>query len=523
MSNKSNIVDVSNDKFKAFRKSVRSVRSRKQLLELIKTHLRPYQVKCFLDQILLLERGNLANNVSEKGSGKTTMAVLSALYMSFNDELCTIDPNHGIVIFCPEQVITHWERECNRWGVKIALIMSYIKLKGRDTVSHPWLIRNGESYEATEQLKGLYNTPKFTIYDEIQYAKNPIRLLQPALTVISGVAMRQNSPILLISAMAFTDKQHAIMFSRLCGIVTYPELAKIEESGSLRLTGLQQLIDYCNNIDSAKTKALLPKNFIPQHVPDILYSLTTKLLIMAISVAAGSRESKCVIESRFYTVEPEILREVLEIESTFKRSRGMAISNNSRDMMFSSQNIYDERTEYVKCREIIPNEIASNNELYPKSQHICFVSRHKSAELLLEILSEQFPGQDSVVVLNSAVKPKARTALIAKFNAPNSNIKVLVCSPKVCSTGLELDNKHTTDTRFVYGCPDNVPGDIFQSWGRTDRDDSASKSIFINIYIDGVKTEQEKANKLLSHIEVGKDSIGQKYEPKVPIRTTKCL
>jgi hypothetical protein len=123
---------------------------------------------------------------------------------------------------------------------------------------------------------------------------------------------------------------------------------------------------------------------------------------------------------------------------------------------------------------------------------------HKIAELLADY---------NPVVVWGDIKKEKRQILFDRFQAPNLDYRVIIGNLKICSTGIDLDDKDGRFPRYAYACPNYTILDLHQLTRRFVRLDTKSDASFRFFYGKIAKKETSILSALLRKTAVLKDTL----------------
>ena len=127
----------------------------------------------------------------------------------------------------------------------------------------------------------------------------------------------------------------------------------------------------------------------------------------------------------------------------------------------------------------------------PNSKVVIFVT-YKTSFVILKEHSEKY----GVSILNGSVPMKKRDGIVATFQAPNNDVRVIICHPIVGGVGLSLDDQHGGFPRHVFIMPSYNFIDLYQACGRVDRSLTKSVPYIRFVYVLGAELEMMIINAL---------------------------
>ena len=142
----------------------------------------------------------------------------------------------------------------------------------------------------------------------------------------------------------------------------------------------------------------------------------------------------------------------------------------------------------------------------PHNKVALFVNYTSSIEGLVKDLEEYNP-----LVLNGSVQKEDRQPIIDKFQEANQKYRILIGNIRVCSSGLDLDDKTGKFPRYVFANPNLNILDLQQLPYRFLRMNTKSSTVFRFVYVKN-HLELGLLNNLKRKAKVMKETTGDEGE-----------
>lgn len=466
--------------------------------------LKPDQKEHVERLVQILQKTYAAFDLSTMGTGKTYTTSKIAKEFDFTN----------IIVVCPSTVVSKWE-QMEKYGIRLYKVLSYESLRSvkNKNPKHGLLTRNDDEssprFEPTNLLDELIDDNLFVIFDEAQKIKNTnaqwhaCRAIAEAILISGGL-----SRFILLSGTPIDKQEQSINIMKMMGFIRSDKLAVHNKmTNSLTLYGLQELIYYCEKLDKTKTQTILAQNEMSfKNVEKISYLLFQEVVKLNIASAMENFNVGDVfldIKNAEYRIDNYMDEELLKkatdaVNETFERFKKMqrlALDNlnpnENKKALELKQKLLEERNKKIhsinhNMRLIELGKIhlflrLAKRKLKENSHYkVClFVNYTESIERLQKGLQEFQP-----IVLDGAVPVSDRYELLQKFQESNQKHRVLIGNIRVCSSGLDIDDKSSGGKfpRFVYANPNWSILDLQQLPYRFLRRNTTSSTKFRFVY-----------------------------------------
>ena len=441
----------------------------------------------------ILTKHRCALDFSVMGAGKT----YSTSYLSLQPQFKFAH----VVVICPVSVQPKWISMGKKHGVPLKKCISYHSLraaKGRQP-AHGLLHRfdqavevngwsvNKVSFKSTEEFEQMVSEGLLLVIDEFQHLKNISAQFEAARSLVKAVKASEHSRCLLLSGSPFDRREHSVALLKTLGIMVADELTLYDRSSRTSTwTGAQQVVDGCKSIDEDATQKVLDVWRFCSPV-QIVYQLFQQVVKPALhsSMPQPALDHQVSKFNAFYTMQPpDLLPKLMAGIESLKRVVGYDAAKNSVNFATSGASNTMGALTTALCaieRAKIPTMVvAAKRHLQdrPQCKLVVCVNYTDSIGELKEELADFAP-----LVLNGQVPKEARAAVIDKFQQPDLERRLLIGNVHVCSTGIDLDDKHGTFPRLCLVSPNYSTLTIHQLGHRFLRLDTRGSSEVQMFYI----------------------------------------
>jgi superfamily II DNA or RNA helicase len=461
--------------------------------------LYPYQDKHFDKIIKVLTKYPACLDTSPTGTGKTIMTLAVAQKFAM-----------PILVICPKTIQDTWIRHTDKYGVELVDIITYEALRGSHTnpPTHGYLVKTDDGYNATKKLSQLVKRNVLLVFDEVSRVKNDNTQLESASTMVSHLIERSrkgkgNGRVMLLSATPYDTDKCAISLIKMLGLITSDKLYDYDRSSrSYTMTGIQELIDFCNNINPIITKYISNKTINRSNINAIVHQLYTRVIKPVMSSRMIKVESGVKRDARngYYQMDPDdvaLLKQGTEMLSqgfSYNPATGK-VGRRSWDMINQALQII----ENAKVNTIV--RLAKKRLMAdPDCKVIMYFSYLDTIDRVEKIMKEYGP-----LKLTGRDIGSKRSAIISKFQENNNNHRAFISNLKVGGVGIELDDKHGGHQRFMYIIPTYNFIDSHQATGRIDRNDTLSVPVIRFIYSKDYPYEKSIYNAIRKKNKITRD------------------
>lgn len=467
--------------------------------------LRYWQFK-WADKIKkILEKNYIYIDTSDRGSGKTYLAMDTALF-------------YGIEMFivCNVTMIGIWEHLTRQYGVPVAAIISYQTLRsqfGYEPI-HEYLDRH--DILAVSKTKSLYFTPtkQYTalvekgillVIDEFQSIKNDSAQTKACTALIHEITKpNSNSRAALLSNTPIDDFKQAPNLLKVLGYIKSEKLTSYKfGTKTLAFEGLEELIQNCRELDDATTQSILDQVPINKdNVNNLCYLLYKHVIKPIISGAMSPPENikgKFYVMNGFYNMSPEKYAELVDaIDRLTKALQSIGRVKRSQEQKKEKKRQKGEDSDLSEESEglggVIKALVAIENakdEIFVRiakqflddnNKVIISLNYNTTINYVVEHLSEYNP-----LLLTGDVPGRDRGEIIMAFNK-DPNYRLLVMNTAVGGVGISLHDTVGDAPRVMLISPSYSLIKDAQATGRIYRDGTKSDAIAIAVY--GKNTEE---------------------------------
>lgn len=446
-------------------------------------------------------------DTSEMGAGKTCLALWLAKQFNFR-----------IMVVCPKTVKSGWVNKAALYGVEIVkdtegkpFVHTYEKLastKGNQP-KHGFLTRIDHkteggieqvSFGTTEKYRNILDQGVLLVLDEIHKIKNATLGYKACSVLMECLIGRGGtSRYALIGGTPLDDVPQAVHRLRLIGFIQSPRLYFPDPTtGALRLEGLQELINVCNNMDLMKTQEIVAthspirKTKINKLCHDLYCQVVKKTIIGA--MVRPQEEGVFDIKNGFYKIDP-----------IHQKKYEKAIA----DLVTATG--YDEATGEIKPMPanglglLTKSLVAIENVSAPDMARVTtkILQTVAGSKVILGVnyttsIVElaKFLIMYSPIIFYGDTKEKDREILVHKFNT-DPKCRVFIMNTKVGGVGIDLHDTVGNAPRYMLLSPSYHMIDIAQATYRINRDGAIGPRVVRMFYGKGFgKTQSNILTKL---------------------------
>lgn len=442
----------------------------------------------------ILQRHSFALDLSALGSGK--------MFCSSHIAIKSGLPH--VIVIAPVSVQPKWQEMHEKYGVPIKHNLSYCGLrsiKGKQP-KHELLSRRDYTvvaaqprgpprsiektdFEVTDTFKVLVKEGVLLILDEMQHLKNVSSQFAACQTLIRAItdscAAGGRSRVLLLSGSPIDKQEQAVTLFRTVSIMRHAELCKFNPgTRTMELRGVSEIVDFCRSVDNLATERILATRrywYCSESVMrPMCYTLFQEVLKPNFSNAmlppalAGTLHKW----NAFYRVDDEadrtaLLGGVRALESAvhYNRDTGQVSMAEGVDSLraLCAALVRIENAKIRTFARVALKALRSD----PQRKVVICLNYTDSLQRLKALLANYTP-----LVLNGAVPKHERKRIIDDFQVPSDEHRVLLGNASVCSTGIDLDDKHGAWPRLALISPNYSTLTLYQLGHRFQRMDTKS-------------------------------------------------
>lgn len=463
----------------------------------------------------ILSFSPFALDLSSLGSGKT----YASSYIATNDP----ERFKHIVVVAPVSVKTKWLQMKKEYGVPVSAALSYCELRSvkckqpkhgllyrRDfKVPH---VENGRTIEIdkvtfapSEKFDKMVAEGMLLVVDEIQNVKNistQFLACQAMIkTVVRNFTPESKSRVLMLSGSPIDKMEQAIVLFRTLDITKQDRLARINlQTYRMVWEGMQDIYDYCMNINPEKLNQVVAsfggqryvQNFRDGSLRRFCYDLFQQVVKPAISSAMLPPQLGFSLNKRngFYHIIDNAEAQLLT-NAVYNLGNVARFTNNRIDGHMGIQSLraisaalLQIETAKIGTFARIAREALDN---HPHQKVAICVNYSTTITDLVAALADFKP-----VVLDGSVSMNNRAKVLEKFQAPNTECRLIIGNVSVMSTGIDLDDKNGNFPRIAFVSANYSTINLYQLAFRFLRSDSKSPADIYFVY-----GQHAKENKIL--------------------------
>ena len=460
--------------------------------------LLPPQVSHVVRLSDILQNNAFALDFACLGSGKT-----------FSSSNIALDPAMGfkhVVVVAPVSVQPKWEDMRKTYGVPIRENVSFCGLRSvkckqpkhgllhrRDyktfmTLNFTRVEVDKVEFTPTAKYRQYMDEGLLLIVDEMQNVKNVSTQFQACQALIKPIVERfgaaelnnNKSRLLMLSGSPIDKEEQVVTLFRTLHIMKTDELARfIVAERRIEWKGMDDIWRRCAQLDPETTERLV-RPYVGQAGDVMMRRLCFNLFQQVIKPALTSAMPppglpvKIFKYNAFYNVvdveEQAMLRravEGLERATAFNRETGQVTHTAGMDAMRAiTRSLLQIETAKIGTFARVAREKLESN---PQCKVAICVNYSDTITDLLRMLADFEP-----LVLNGQVAGKNRQKILDRFQKPDTECRLLIGNASVCSTGIDLDDKHGGFPRFALISPNYHTILIYQISHRFQRMDTKS-------------------------------------------------
>lgn len=411
-----------------------------------------------------------------------------------------------VVVVCPVSVQSKWQEMRERYGVPLRHNLSYCgirSIKGKQpkhglltrrdyTVAVPQPrgeIRQVEKtdFVITDSFRSLLAEGVLLIADEMQHLKNVSSQFAACQALIKAITesceVGGRSRVLMLSGSPIDKQEQAVTLFRSLNVMRHAELCKYNPGlRQMELRGISDIIDFCRSVDPIATERILAAKRYWMCSESVMrpmcYTLFQEVVKPHFSSAMPPPAPGCTLHktNAFYRIDNEEDRKTMSVGL---RALEYAVHYNHRtgdvDMGRGVESLRAMCAALVKIESAKVRTFArvahKALKLNPGQKIVICVNYNGSLQRLQDLLQCYSP-----LMLNGSIPKEERKHVIDKFQAPNDEHRVLLGNVAVCSTGIDLDDKHGNWPRLALISPNYHTLNLYQLGHRFQRMDTKSSA-----------------------------------------------
>lgn len=289
---------------------------------------------------------------------------------------------------------------------------------------------------------------------------------------------QQRSRVMMLSGSPFDKVDQVTTMLRTLGVMKRDELGTFVPSlGETRLTGLQDVIDYCAALNPVETRRV----HCPYDMRQRAYQLFQRVIKPAQASSMPPSPSACRIHkaNAFYEIHDPDERHRLARGVEALASACMYNPDHGGSVNFATTGgreagsiqrvtlalLQIETAKLDTLRRVAETRLSAD----PRTKVVICVNYSASITDLRASLARWDP-----LVMNGSVSAAGRAHVMRRFQEPTSRHRLLLCNVFVCSTGIDLDDKNGAFPRLVLVSPNYSTISLYQLGQRFLRADTRS-------------------------------------------------
>lgn len=462
--------------------------------------LQAHQIEHFERIRSILQRDFAYMDTSDMGCGKTFATMATALYYGLS-----------IVLVSPKGVVNTWKKECNKYGVDLAVSLTYQSLCGKKNkpLKNGLLDKIDDAYVTTAKFDKLIQKGILLVFDEVHNLKNDNNQLSSALALVRKIIDTNcGSRIAALSATPFDKIECAESILKVLGIIKSDRLLHYDlGSDTYEYLGIKELLDKCRTINKDLTDNLEKQYRITAGRAQYLcYKLYKDVLKGYISSAMDSPKIDAEKDALngYYYMSKSNANKLKQAISYLKRQTKYDENTNQINMSGISWGALSVALKIVEASKLEIFARLAKDQLAkdPKSKVIIYLNFIENMGLMCKLLSEYKP-----LLLSGKVASNAREVIMEKFQRPTDEYRIIIAHPKVGGVGISLDDRDGNWPRYMYVSPSYKFIELHQATGRIYRTSTKSKATIRFVYSNEGVSETCILNSLCKKAEVSRSVL----------------
>jgi hypothetical protein len=437
-------------------------------------------------------------DTSATGSGKTITSLYLAKHLFSN-----------LIVICPPSISSNWIEKSKQYGISLSQILSYDKLRGTQTrgCSNELLSRIHDTYYPTKLLQSFISNSTLFVFDESHNAKSGKSCTLSAVFAIISSLSRSKSRALFLSATPADKPEFIPSICRMLGILKQEKLYEYNYLTQMYVpTGICEIIDFAKKFNKDKASEI-PLSIL--HRSNASHLVHSAFLLFRDFVTSGMSPVQLLVnidlKNGYYNMDKEDISHMLEGRKIL-RSGIYDEEKGKKDWGKITRGLNEIESSKKNLLIRLANSILSTD---PKAKVILYMWYRDNMKDVFSRMKTWNPR-----LMNGETKQKERSLIISEFQAANTNVRLLITSPRVGGIGISLDDIYGNFPRYSFVIPHYRFIDIHQSAGRTHRATTKSESILRIVYSKQFEDESFLLQSLVSKSETTRSTLssGQKVQ-----------
>jgi hypothetical protein len=466
--------------------------------------LLPHQTSHVKTLTSILKSNLIAFDFSMMGTGKTYSSSHIALSMKF--------PH--VVVICPLTVAPKWTQMKKEHDVPIDEVLSYTSLRSvKDKQPKHGLLRRADitrtvvewdsfqqqdvarevasvAFFPTDRLVALAMEGTLFVMDEIQNFKNLSAQFEACRAIIECAGQHSASRVLLLSGSPIDKMEQTLRLFKAVGVFRADEIARYNfKSHDLEWTGLEEIRSYCHALNPTLYRTVFkPTRFQSGRVlTKYAYDLFLKCVrpTLASAMTPPALPVALVKRNGFYEIEDPDEAHALSV-AVMKLEGAAGYDATTHTVQVTR--IGDKAGSFAEIAEALVAIEWAKRHLFVRLARqalqtgtankviLCF-NYSKTIDFVEDALREYDP-----LVIQGSTSQSRRTHILDAFQAPTTTYRVLIGNVQVCSTGIDLDDKHGEFPRTAFINPNYSTITLYQLGHRFHRANTKSNADVFFVY-----------------------------------------
>jgi Helicase conserved C-terminal domain len=458
----------------------------------------------------ILKTSHAYLDTSPMGAGKTVVTLAIAAI-------------HGLDLFvvCPKSTASMWQKEANKYGVRVRSIMTYQMLTGTTSggCNHAFLRRHDDVFIPTGNLQQIIGERTLFVFDEMHAVKNPgTGVIKASHSIVKEVVrLNCGSRVALLSATPCDKEIHAQNVLKMLGIIIDDDLYHYDRYvKNYEPLGITELISRCDSLDRVTSESIHSGVMINNKTSNKLcYDLFVHVVknFCSSSMELPSIESeKDAMNGYYWMPNDDVIElqrgvDLLSSSTQFDESTGSINIGKGSFGMITTALIMIEKAKLNTMIRLARETLEAD----PNCKVILYVWYIDSIKTLDAQLKEYAP-----MYMYGDTKAEERDSIVSKFQEENTNHRLLISNAKVGGIGISLDDRCGKHKRHLFMIPSYNFIDLHQATGRIHRGTTKSTAHIRFVYSKDFTQENSILNAIAKKSQVTKSMLFKEDGIKFP-------
>ena len=461
----------------------------------------PSQKDHFRRLMSIVQSSHAYLDTSPMGAGKTVVTLAMAAIHHLD-----------LFVVCPKSTASMWQREADKYGVRVRSIMTYQMLTGTANkgCSHTFLRRSDDVFTPTKNLQQIIEQRTLFVFDEMHALKNPgTGVIKASHSIVKEIArLNCGSRIALLSATPCDKEIHAQNVLKMLGIIVDDDLYHYDRFiNYYEPRGIAELISVCDGLDRTTSETIhlgVPIN--NKTVNKLCYDLFIRVVkhFRSSSMELPSIDSEKDALNGYYWMPDDDVAELkcgvdlLSQSTQYDDSTGTVNIGKGSFGMITNALIMIEKAKLNTMARLARETLQAD----PNCKVILYVWYIESIKSMSALLKEFYP-----MIMYGDTKASDRDDTVSKFQQENNDHRLLISNAKVGGIGISLDDRCVKHKRHLFMIPSYNFIDLHQATGRIHRGTTKSTAHVRFVYSKDFQNETSILNAIARKSQVTRSML----------------